>query len=120
MDTAEPASCDDERVSDARVLPVIAECRLDVDALRHQRDRYRALGRQVVESERRADRLTVRFGPTLDAGLLEKTVTTERDCCPFFELAIDARRRELVVAVSRPDHEPALDALADALGVEHR
>ena len=42
----------------------------------------------------------------------------ERGCCPFFELEPDPERRELVVTVADPAQEPALDAIAYALGVE--
>jgi hypothetical protein len=103
-------------VPEPRELPLIAECRLDLDGLRRQRDRYRALGRHVVATERRPRRLTVRFGAALDVDLLGETVDVERGCCPFFRLEPDAARRRLVVSVSSDEQDPALDAISDALG----
>jgi len=96
-------------------LPVIAECRLDVDGLRRQRDRYRALGRHAIETVRRPQRLTVRFDADVDVDLLLETVRVERACCPFFGLEPDVERRELAVTVPRPDLDPALDAIVAAL-----
>ena len=96
-------------------LPLIAECRLDVGGLRLQRDRYRALGAHATAVERRPRRLVVRFDADVDLDLLRKTVDVERGCCPFFELAPDAERRELVVSVAASEHAPALDAIADTL-----
>jgi hypothetical protein len=98
-------------------LPVIAECRLDVDGLRRQRDRYRALGRHVTRAERHAGRLAVEFDPSTDFDLLAETVAVERDCCPFFRMRADVPRRELVISVGEPAQDPALDAIAESLGL---
>jgi hypothetical protein len=98
-------------------LPMIADCRLDADGLRSQRDRYRALGGHVAGSLRRPQTLTVRFDDGVDVDLLLETVDVERGCCSFFELAPDVERRELVVSVAGREQAPALDAIAAALGV---
>ena len=97
-------------------LPLIAECRLDVDGLRRQRDRYRALGRHATAIERRPGRLTVRFDERLPADLLRETVEVERGCCPFFGIEPDVPGRRLAISVSDPELEPALDAIEYALG----
>lgn len=102
---------------DPHELPVIAECRLDLDGLTRQRDRYRALGEHVTGAERRPGRLSVRFDAGADFALLRETVDVERDCCPFFRLSADVERRELLIAVGRPELDPAIDAIAHALGL---
>ena len=52
-------------VGGGTALP-IAECRLDLDGLRAQRDRYRALGRHVKRLERGPGRLDAWLGPEVD------------------------------------------------------
>jgi hypothetical protein len=94
----------------------IAECRLDPDRLREQRDRYGALGRQALTIDRRPGALTIRFGPQLDEDTLAKTIAVENECCPFFDFDFSAGERRLTIAVTRHDQRPALDALAHALG----
>jgi hypothetical protein len=94
---------------------MIAACRLDAGGLRLQRDRYRALGAHATTVSRKPQRLTVRFDAGVDLDLLRETVEVERGCCPFFGLAPDLERRELVVSVAAPEHDPALDAIADQL-----
>ena len=37
----------------------------------------------------------------------------QREYCPFFEIGLDART--LVFSVAEPAHDPALDAIAEAL-----
>jgi hypothetical protein len=93
----------------------IAECRLDIAGLRVQRDRYRRLGRAVRRVERKPQTLTVGFAADVDTALLAETIAVESDCCPFFALRYDAGVRELIVSVTRPDQDPALDALITAL-----
>lgn len=96
-----------------------AECRLDLSALRRQRERYRTLGRHVTATARRPDRLEVQFGPGLDERLLEEALAVERECCPFFRLHYDPGRHQLSVSVDR-EHEPALEAIAYALFSEEK
>ena len=93
----------------------IAECHLDIDGLRRQRDRYRRLGRSVRRVQREPRRLMVEFAPDIDADLIVETIAIESDCCPFFDLHYDAATREFVASVSEPEQAPALDALAAAL-----
>jgi hypothetical protein len=97
-------------------LPLIAECRLEVDGLRSQRERYRTLGHHTTATLRRPQELIVRFDDRVDIDLLLETVDVERGCCPFFELTPDLARRELVVSVAHPEQDLALDAIVAALG----
>jgi hypothetical protein len=96
-------------------LPLLAECHLDAEGLRLQRDRYRKLGGHAREVRRDTDRLTVTFSSEVDPGLLEETLAVESECCPFFAFDYSSAERRLIVEVSRSDQRPALDALAYAL-----
>jgi hypothetical protein len=90
---------------------------LDLDGLARQRDRYRALGQHVIDAERRPGHLSVRFDDATDLALLREAIDVERGCCPFFKLSPDAQRRTLQISVGVPEQDPALDALAHALGL---
>lgn len=98
------------------MLGQVASCRLDPDGLRAQRDRHGRLGAAVAELERSPGRLTVRFGSALDVALLEETIGVETGCCPFFSVDYDPVERLLQIGVERDEQDPALDALAFALG----
>jgi hypothetical protein len=95
-------------------------CALDEDGLRQQLERYQraGLGARVVERTRRS--LVVDLDEHIDAGLVAETIATERACCPFFELGWEPRARRLSVSVPHGEHEPALDAIAFALGLDTR
>ena len=94
-----------------------ASCSLDDSGLDAQRGRYRVVGEhsQVLELGRR--RVAVRVDPEVPATVVEELVGVERSCCPFFGLDWDPRRRRLAVSVSRPQDEPALEAITHALGL---
>lgn len=96
-------------------LPMM-ECRLDLPDLREQHERYRTLGRSVEHAERVPGALTVRFADDVDQTLLGRTLEIERGCCAFFTIHHDRARRSIRVGVDHPDQDPALDALAFALG----
>jgi len=98
-------------------LDVIATCGLGAEELEAQRGRYRRLGATVEAVERNRGSLVVRFGHGLDRYLLDETVGVERGCCPFFTFDFSAADGVLRIGVERTDQEPALDALAFALGV---
>lgn len=102
------------RSSTSTELP-LAECRLDLTGLRAQRDRYRALSRDVTTVNREPGQLEVQFGPELDHRLLDETIALERECCPFFRLDFDHDARRLIASVEQADQDPALDAIAAAL-----
>ncbi len=93
----------------------IAECRLDLDGARRQRERYRTLGRQVEVVERETRTLSVRFRAGFDEDLLREAIRIERSCCPFFALDFHPGERLLRITVDRSPQRPALDALEYAL-----
>jgi hypothetical protein len=96
--------------------PLIAECHLDLEGSRRQRDRYRTLGGQARAISRRPNSLTISFERELDHELLGKTIAVEKDCCPFFAFDYSPGERTLTIGVRRDEHRSALDALAYALG----
>lgn len=93
-------------------------CGLDETGLRAQYERYQtaAVGARLVERSGR--RLVIDLDPHVDTDLIERTIAIERECCPFFELTWDPSQRRLAVAVSQREQQPALDAIAFALGVD--
>jgi SAM-dependent methyltransferase len=93
----------------------IAECRLDLDGSRAQRDRYRAIGAGIARLARQPNRLDAWLAPEADPGLVAEAINVERECCPFFEIAFDPAERRLSVGVTDPSQEPALDAISYAL-----
>jgi hypothetical protein len=94
-------------------LPVLG-CTLDATGLAAQRDRYSRLAAHVAATDRSARRLTIRFDPAVDHALLAETLAIEADCCSFFEIALEGDSAELTVPA--PEMDPALDAIAYALG----
>jgi len=99
-------------------LPVVPpSCSLDDAELREQLGRYRVVGdaAEVLEWDKR--RRVIRVAASVPASLVERLVEVERACCPFFELSWEPHDRRLMVSVSDSEHEPALDAIGDALGV---
>jgi hypothetical protein len=93
-------------------------CALDETGLGVQLGRYRRAGEDARLIERTRRRLVVIIDEHVENALIEKAVITERACCPFFMLSWEAHRRRLTVAVSEPEHEPALEGIAFALGLE--
>jgi hypothetical protein len=96
----------------------LSACRLDATGRREQADRYRRLRGSVIAIERRDDALDLSFAGAVDRSLLRDAVEVERACCPFFDLRLDDDAPTLHVAVASRDVRPALDALAEAMGVE--
>jgi hypothetical protein len=103
----------DESPSPDAELPI--GCALHAEGLRAQRDRYRRLGVSAERVVCGKQALTVEFGTTVDAALVAEALAVERACCPFFDLRYDPLARRLTATVSEPAHDPALDALRDAL-----
>jgi Cation efflux family len=97
----------------------IAECRLDIPALRAQADRYRRLGQTTTQIDRRDALLAVTCGAELDERLLHEAIAVERECCPFFAFDYRPADRRPSITVARPDQAPALDALHYALTGTH-
>ena len=98
-------------------LPLAPSCSLDEDGLSRQLVRYRRAGAGARVIERTSASLAVELDAAVDPALIEQAVATERDCCPFFELRWDPAARLLAISVAQREHEPALDAIAFALGV---
>jgi hypothetical protein len=93
-------------------------CALDEAGLRSQYERYRQAGAGARLVDRSPRRLVVYLDDHVDTKLVDETIATERECCPFFELAWEPHRQRLTISVSQPEQEPALDAIAFALGLE--
>jgi hypothetical protein len=98
-------------------LPMAPSCALDEADLRSQYERYRRAGAGAMVVHRSPRRLVVILAYHIDMDLIEETIAIERGCCPFYELGWDPDLRRLSVVVSRPEHEPALEAIAFALGL---
>ena len=97
-------------------LPVISSCDLDSDGLRAQLERYRAAGRgaEVIE---RSPRLLAIEVEAEGAAVVPALIEVESECCPFFGLDWDPESRRLSISVTEERDEPALGAIAYALGV---
>jgi hypothetical protein len=92
-------------------------CSLDTCGLRLQQERYRHVGAHAGVLERTRRRITLEIGWAVDDDVVDQLVATERTCCPFFGLRWDPSDRRLQVDVSDRRDEPALAAIADALGL---
>jgi hypothetical protein len=92
-------------------------CSLDGPGLERQRDRYRSVGENGSLLSRDPRRLVIAVGEAVPDARIDELISVERECCPFFELDWDAGRRVLSVSVSSAADEPALDAIAHALGL---
>ena len=93
-------------------------CELDADGLRAQAERYRRAGEGAELLERSPRRLIARLRADADVSDVTEAIGIERECCPFYEIDWDPSSRRLSFAVTRPEHEPALAAIATALGLE--
>jgi hypothetical protein len=93
-------------------------CSLDEVGVRSQLARYRTVGEAatVLVLDRR--RVSVHVGDEVPNTLIDELVAIERECCPFFELAWEPNARRLTVSVPDAEHEPALEAIGFALGLE--
>ena len=91
------------------------ECGLDRQGLQTQLARYGELSRHVSTVRRWPGLLEVDFANGVDTALLDEAVAIERECCPFFELSVDAAAGRLAASVKDPCHDAALDALRFAL-----
>ena len=93
-------------------------CALDEAGLRLQLERYRRAGQGARLIEQSHRHFVVELDAHVDCGLIEEAIAIERECCPFFALDWEPARRSLTVTVSHAEHEPALDAIAFALGLD--
>jgi hypothetical protein len=95
-----------------------ASCSLDADGLSAQLARYGAAGARASILIHEPRRLVVRLATGIHAaGVVEQAIAVERECCPFFTLGWCPETRELSVGVADAEHEPALAAIAYALGL---
>ncbi len=92
-------------------------CSLDDAALRSQLERYRIAGRDAKVVERSPRRLIIAIADHVPDAVVVELVRVERECCPFFGLDWEPAERRLAVSVASEWHEPALEAIAAALGV---
>lgn len=104
--------------SSARAREEAPSCALEEAGLARQRERYRSAGAGARVLERSRRRLVLELSERADARQVEELVAIERECCPFFELSWQPAQRRLAVAVSREAEEPALEAIAFALGLQ--
>jgi hypothetical protein len=95
-----------------------ASCALDADGLRAQAERYRRAGDGAELLERSPRRLVARLHAEVDVPDVTEAVAIERECCPFYEIDWDPEARRLSFAVASREHEPALEAIATALGLD--
>jgi hypothetical protein len=98
-------------------LPMAPSCALDEIGLQAQLKRYRAAGAGAALVARDRRELTVDLDRRVDTALVETMLAVERECCPFFDLRWEPDSRRLTIAVTHAEHEPALDAIAFALGL---
>ena len=96
----------------ATELPIL-QCTLDAAGARAQRARYAEVAKHVESVTRSPNALIAAVDPEVDGELMSELLSTERACCPFFEITWDGTR--LGFAVSSADHAPALDVIAEAL-----
>jgi hypothetical protein len=97
-------------------LPIASSCDLDADGLRLQRDRYRRAGDGATLRERSARLIALDVSPR-GAEIVPELIEVESACCPFFDLSWDPGSNRFSVGVRDREHEPALDAIAFALGI---
>jgi hypothetical protein len=103
---------------DAQPLPMALDrCGLSDAELDDQARRYSAIGAGAVVLSREARRISLRVAAEIEPDAVAETLEIERRCCPFFELAWLPDDRILTIAVSDARDEPALTALAGALGL---
>lgn len=93
-------------------------CALDESGLRSQLERYRRTGQNARLIERTPRRLVADLADDVDAELVAETIAIERECCPFFGLSWEPKGRRLTVSVATVEHEPALDGIVFALGLQ--
>jgi hypothetical protein len=101
-------------------LPVItASCSLDADGVRAQVERYARLAASATRIHRREDVIVIGLRGDGDARLIEELIATENECCPFYRFDFRPELERLTIGVDSPEHRPALDAIAAALGAGH-
>jgi hypothetical protein len=100
------------------LLPMAPSCALDEAGLVSQLERYRQIGVGAHLVDRIPSRAVLDLDGGVDLQLVGEAIAIERECCPFFDLSWVPERRRLTIAVSRPDQEPAIEAILFALNLE--
>jgi hypothetical protein len=98
-------------------LPTVSSCTLDERGTHEQLQRYGLVGKGAVVRERSRRRLIINVAEDVDRTCVEQLLAVEEECCPFFRIAWNPATRTLAVCVSRAEDEPALGAIAFALGL---
>ena len=102
-------------------LPLVPEsCSLDDSGRREQLERYRIVGDGAGLLERDGALLALRVHKRVPDRVIERLVAVERECCPFFQISWGSSDRRLEFSVQGAGYEPALDAIAYALGLSAR
>ena len=99
----------------APLKSVIPECTLTDATAGPQLSRYRRLAAHVTRIERDTGEVRVEFDERVPEAVLGHTLSVERGCCSFFELAYDRAVRQLRITVANIAHDSRLDPLAALL-----
>ncbi len=94
----------------------IPSCSLRPDEVEPQTRRWREAAEGAARIERTENELELAFRDDPPESLGE-LMAVETDCCPFFAIRYDEERRVLRLAVDDAEHRPALDAIAERLGL---
>ena len=97
------------------LLKAIPECTLTGDAAGPQISRYRGLAPHVTQVERSTGEVRVEFDERVPEEMLEQTLSVERGCCGFLDLAYDQSSRSLMITVAEIADDPRLDAFVALL-----
>ena len=95
----------------------IPSCTLKADQVGPQTERWRELARAAVGIDYSGGELALAFGDDVPLATMERVIAVESECCPFFRMGYDAEAGTLRLTVDSAEHAPALDAIAERLGV---
>jgi hypothetical protein len=96
----------------ARLKAAIPECTLTEATVGPQISRYSRLAEHVTRIKRSTGEVRVEFDERVPEALLSRTLSVERECCSFLNLAYDPGFRSLTITVRNTAHDPRLDSLA--------
>jgi hypothetical protein len=96
----------------AGLKAAIPECTLTDATVGPQLSRYRRLAAHVTRIERDTGEVRVELDERVPEALLADTLSVERECCGFLDLAYDPQSRSLKITVANVAHDPRLDSLA--------
>ena len=96
---------------------MIPSCTLKAGEVGPQAERWRELARSAADIEYSGGELAISFGDDVPLAAMERVIAVESECCPFFRMGYDAEDKTLRMTVADAEHAPALDAIAERLGV---